>query len=591
MRQIAKWTFLCVLCIACGFGATYLVANSERAVQIFAAMLPASSQTAVGELTTVVDDPTLVAAELAVAEDPLMDASTVELASTLAAAEMPALVPLSSSDSTVGTFAAGDVNVAADVAQTTPSNGPLNAVGVIAVVRDRQVVLGASGRVDEIAVEVGDEVSAGDVLIELDTTYLDWAVEQAEIGFETARIDFEEAGATIDDADIAVAEANLLLAQENLAVVETGPTPEELAAAQSSVTAAWANLEELEAQPTQAQLTLALAQLRRAEIAVQGAQREYDKIAWLPEAAASSAADDLQSATIDYEVAQANYDELNKPAPVSELQSATASAQSAQAALNQLLLKPTPAELAAAQANLAEAEAALAEVQKGPQQADVRKAELGVREAMIGLEGARLALENAVVVAPIDGTVLALDVDLGQSASAGSVVAVLANALDVKLTVNVEQRDIARVIVGQEVQIAVYALPNDSFTGVVEQVAPLADAQTGFVTFPVIIRFTDGPMENLLPGMTASATFVSTPEETTEESSAAPATEESSVAPTATATVAATAAPTVEATEEATEEPSEESTEEATEETTPEATATEESSEQPAAEATATPSN
>jgi HlyD family secretion protein len=600
MRQIAKWTSLCILCIAFGFGATYLVANSERAVQIFAAMLPASSQPAVGELTTVVDTPALVPAELAVAEDQLVDESAVELAGSLAAAEMPALAPLSSSDSTVGTFAAGNVNVAADVAQTTPASGPLSAVGVIAVVRDRQVVLGASGRVDEIFVEVGNEVSAGDVLIELDTTYLDWAVEQAEIGFETARIDFEEAGATIADADIAVAEANLLLAQENLAVVEVGPTPEELAAAQSAVTAAWANLEELEAQPTQAQLTLVLAQLRRAEIAVQGAQREYDKIAWLPEAAASSAADDLQSATIDYEVAQANYDELNKPAPVSELQSATASAQSAQFSLNQLLLKPTPAELAAAQATLAEAEAALAEVQKGPQQADVRKAELGVREAMIALEGARLALENAVVVAPIDGTVLALDVDLGQSASEGDIVAVLANALDVKLTVNVEQRDIARVIVGQEVQISVYALPDGAFTGVVEQVAPLADAQTGFVTFPVIIRFTDGPMENLLPGMTASATFVSTPEEATgetpEESSAAPASGESTVAPTATATITATAAPTVEATDEPADEPTEEATEEATEEptvveATPEATATEESTEQPAAEATATPSN
>ena len=91
----------------------------------------------------------------------------------MAAADLPALAPVSSSETTVGTFAAGEGQLAADVAQTTPPTGPLNAVGVIAVVRDRQVVLGAGGRVDEIAVEVGDPVSAGDLLIALDTTYLD----------------------------------------------------------------------------------------------------------------------------------------------------------------------------------------------------------------------------------------------------------------------------------------------------------------------------------------------------------------------------------------------------------------------------------
>ena len=229
---------------------------------------------------------------------------------------------------------------------------------------------------------------------------------------------------------------------------------------------------------------------------------------WLPEAAATSAADNLQDATIGYEEAKAAYEESSKPPTQSEIQSATSAAQSAQDALNQLLLKPTAAELASAQAAVAEAEAALAEVMKGPQQAGVRKAELGVRQAMIALEDARLAQASAEVVAPIDGTVLAVNVDLGQQAAAGDIVATLADTMDVKLTVNVEQRDIARVTIGQEVQIAIYALANDTFTGVVEQIAPIADAGTGFVTFPVIIRFTDGPLEKVLPGMTASATFV-----------------------------------------------------------------------------------
>ena len=571
MRQIAKWTFLCVICTACGFGATSLVADSDRVIQTLVAMLPAPAQPAVTELT-----------ELTTAADTsAVEMSDVELSTELAAADLPALAPSSSSETTVGTFAAGEGPVEADLAQL-PTTGPLSAVGVITVVRDRQVVLGAGGRVDEIAVEVGDEVSAGDLLIALDTTYLDWAVEQAEIGFETARIDFEEAGKAIDEADIAVAEANLLLAQEDLAVVQAGPTAEEMAAAQSAATAAWARLDELKAEPTQAQINQALARLRRAEIAVQAAQREYDKIAWLPEAAATSAADNLQSATIDFEEAKAAFEEVNRPATESEIQSALADAQSAQDALNQLAIRPTAAELAAAQAAVAEAEAALADVQQGPLQADVRKAELAVREAMIALEEARLAQANATVVAPTDGTILALNVDLGQEASAGDVVAVIANTHDVNLTVNVEQRDIARVNIGQQVQIAIYALAEDTFTGVVEQIAPVADAGSGFVTFPVIIRFTDGPLEKVLPGMTASATFAPLEGEAPAAAPTEPdaeATIEVPAVPTMVPTVAATteateeaAEPTEAATGEATEVATEEVTAEATEEATEEAT-------------------
>ena len=589
MRQIAKWTFLCVICTAFGFGATYLVAHSDRVVQTVVAMLPAPSPKIEDDPAVKADLPVLAPSDLAV--------TTVDLSTE--------------AESTIGTFAAGDTPVGADMAQTVPSTGPLNAVGVIQTVRDRQVVLGASGRVDDVAVEVGDAVKAGDLLVSLDTTYLDWSVEQAEIAFETARIDFEEAGKAVDDADVAVAQANLLLAQENLAQVQAGPTAAELAAAEAAASAAWAKLDELQAGPNQNEMIIAQATLRRAEIAVEAAQREYDKIAWLPEAAATTAADDLQDATINLEAARAAYSETVQAANPSEIQSAVADAQSAQNALDQLRLKPTAAELASAQAAQAEAEAALADVQEGPEQAAVRKAELGVRDAMIALEDARLAQSNAKVVAPIDGTVLSVNVDLGQQASAGDVVATLADTANVKLTVNVEQRDIARVIIGQEVQIAIYALASDTFSGVVEQIAPVADAGTGFVTFPVIIRFTDGPMEKVLPGMTASATFMPIEGETpagqatavptvqatattsaSVESSAtieptAAATEEATEEATAVATMAPTGEATTEATVEATVAPTQAATEEPTEEAAPEATAA--PTEEPTALATATP--
>jgi multidrug resistance efflux pump len=163
----------------------------------------------------------------------------------------------------------------------------------------------------------------------------------------------------------------------------------------------------------------------------------------------------------------------------------------------------------------------------------------------------------------VAGTVLAVGVELGEQVSAGSVVATLADTQDIRLVVNVEQRDIARVTPGQAVQVSVYALPDAEIVGVVDRIAPVASSGTGFVTFPVIIRLVEGPLERVLPGMTASAAFLPDNAVIVDEDAAADAD---------------AASPEV---EEAPETP------EAT--VTPEATESPASSESPAADADATP--
>jgi multidrug resistance efflux pump len=470
---------------------------------------------------------------------------------TLLASEGGDLVArLNESDTTtVGTLSSTNAPAPAEEAQEAPA--PLTAVGQVEVGQERQVVFAASGRVTEILVDVGDTVQADELLMALDTIYLDWAVEQAEIAFETARIDFEELGESIEESDIAVAEANLLLAQEQLTETAAGPSDSEIAAAESSVAAAQAAYEELQEQPTQAQINQALAALRLAEIGVQAAQREYDKIAWLPEAAATEAADNLQRATIDLEAAKAAFDEANKPATEAELQAALSTIQQAQHALNELVKQPTPAQLAEAEAGVATAEDALEEIQQGPKESDLRKAELAVRDAMIALEQARLAQANAEVRAPISGTILSVDVELGQEVAAGDIAATMADTSDIRLVVNVEQKDISRVSIGQGVDISIYALPTDAFVGVVSRIAPVAESGTGFVTFPVIIQFVEGPLEKVLPGMTASAVF-----RTDGEAPPAPA---SGAQPTVAPTATPAAQPTAEPTEEPTVEPTAES--------------------------------
>ena len=407
------------------------------------------------------------------------------------------------------------LRVHAEVATQTSQPIPIqiSAVGMVELVSRYQVVLDTSGKITEIAVEVGDKVRKDQLLIALDTSDLEAAVERAEIGLEMARIGLEELTKEPEQEDIAVAEANLLQAQELLDVVEAGPTPEELEALENSTASAWARYEDLKAGPTFAQINQAKAGLERAEVNLQKAQREYDKIAWLPEAAATDAADDLQQATINYEQAKSAFDEANKPTEPADLLAALSAAQQVQHQLNELRKQPTDADLADARAQVTAAEAALEKLTKGPDDADVRTAELSVRQALLNLEEAETALEDARVTAPIAGTVLELSVDPGQIGSAGSHVATLADTDDMKLVVNVEQTDISLIEVGRETELSLYALAGEVYMGVVEKIAPVSSTDTGSVTFPVTVRFTDTDLEGIRPGMTASANFVVEPPE------------------------------------------------------------------------------
>ena len=447
--------------------------------------------------------------------------------------------------------------VAADLArpflQTGPAKPP-SGVGRIELEENRQVVLMSSGIVAEVGVELGDQVKAGDLLVSLDTQQLEWAVQAAEMNLESAQIGLAQLNETVDEVDIALAEANYLLAQENLAVVEAGPTAEQLNAATNNASAALAAYNELKAGPTQARLTQDQASLRQAEIALQEAQRAYDQIAWMPEAGTRPESAALQQATISYESAKAAYEETTEPAKPSALQSALANAQGAQDALNELKKKPTSAELASARANLAEAEANLTKIKKGPNENALRLAEIGVEQALIGLEQARIDLENAQVMAPIAGTVLAVNVEPGEQAGAGTVVVTLADTSQLKLVVNVEQREIPLIGIGEEAAVSVYALPDRAFTGKIDLIVPVSDASTGLVTYPVTLHFTDDDLSGLLPGMTATARFGTADSMPTNSTLPAP----TKAAPTAAPTLAASEEMTV--TAEATVAPSEEVT-------------------------------
>jgi HlyD family secretion protein len=383
----------------------------------------------------------------------------------------------------------------------------LTAAGAIELISKQQVVLAVDGIVSQVAVKVGDTVATGDLLLTLDPADLQRALSRAELDLETAQADLDKLYEGSSPSEIAAAEAHLLAAQQNLARVQAGATADELAAAQSKLAAARAKYNELQAPPSGAEIDEVNAELEKAEIDRRNAQREYDKVKWannigmLPEAAA------LHKATVEYERVQAKFNRINQGSSQSSIQEAASAIQKAASELEQLRQKPNAADLAEAHAKVADAEQRLAKLQTGPSGAQLEAAEAKVKRAQLDIEEARSRLQHTAIRAPIDGTVLELSIAAGERGTVGKVVATLADTRQLKLNVKVAEVDIPNITVGQEAQIAIDAIRGHTYSGIVESIAPINQADRDVVSYPVTIRLTDADLEGVRPGMNAVATL------------------------------------------------------------------------------------
>jgi HlyD family secretion protein len=247
------------------------------------------------------------------------------------------------------------------------------------------------------------------------------------------------------------------------------------------------------------------ADLEKAMIDLQQAQWAYDQVSYKGDVGASSQAADLQQATIDYNAAKAAYDIAVAPASQADLQEALSAIQSAQEELDTLRAQPTQADLAEAQAQVASAQAELDSLTKGSSESDLKAAEISVQAAQLDLEEAQAELAQAQLRAPISGTVLSVDVEVGEQASAGTTAVTLADMKDLELTVNVAEVDIGKIHLDQSVDISVDALPDKVLKGSVMRIAPASDSDSGVVNYPVTIQLTDTDLSGVRPGMTAVA--------------------------------------------------------------------------------------
>lgn len=138
-------------------------------------------------------------------------------------------------------------------------------------------------------------------------------------------------------------------------------------------------------------------------------------------------------------------------------------------------------------------------------------AKANVQSAELSLERAKTNLGYAYIKAPIDGTVIARNVDAGQTVAASfsaPVLFLIANDLSkMQILANVDESDIGQIKDGQQVRFTVQAYPNKKFSGVVDQIRLSPTTVQNVVNYTVVINVSnkDGV---LLPGMTATIDFL-----------------------------------------------------------------------------------
>lgn len=280
------------------------------------------------------------------------------------------------------------------------------------------------GRVKELKVREGDMVHTGDVLLVLESGDL--------------------------QAQRLIAAGQLAQAQATLEKLQKGARPEEIEQAQARAQTATSAYEETRTGPRREQIAAASSRLDAAQVNVDKAQRDDDRVHQLfgkqavSQAEVDNADTALKGATAQRDAAKQQLAELQNGARQEDLSQALSRAREAQA-----------------QAKL---------VTSGTRAEDL-KAQKGVVDAAQGrLDQIDVAIAELAVKAPTDGRVEALDLRVGDILAPNAPALTLLEDGQLFVRIYIPETHLGSIHLGDEVPINVDSFPNRSFKGKVEHI-------------------------------------------------------------------------------------------------------------------------
>lgn len=365
------------------------------------------------------------------------------------------------------------------------------------------------GRVVELTVDEGDEVKAGQILVELDKSELLTQKMQLEAALTTAQTNLELVSALARPEDIAVAEAKL--AQSEVAADGAEQTWRQAQALVNNPTELEAKVNQARAVVVDAEYGVEMAQvnLKRADIQAEAAGRNQlnhealvqNEVAHYQLQAAQTGVK-MAETMLEGAKRQVEHWEKMRSLPLQFV----VQANSAEAAYHQ-----TEAAVLMAEANLAAVEA-------GPTAEDIAVAQAQVSEAEAALDTIEVYLNKTTLTAPRGGLITKKLINPGELAAPGSVLLELSDISTVDLIVYIPETRIGEIQIGHPARVFVDAYGDEKFDGTVTFIAHQAEFTPRTVqtqeervnlVFAVKITLTN-PDHRLKPGMPADAEILTT---------------------------------------------------------------------------------
>ena len=143
-------------------------------------------------------------------------------------------------------------------------------------------------------------------------------------------------------------------------------------------------------------------------------------------------------------------------------------------------------------------------------QAALVQAQAQQKQKAAAVTVAQTNVNNCIIRAPIDGTVIARSIDVGQTVAASlqapTLFTIAQDLTKMQVYTNTDESDVGMIKSGQKVEFRVDAFPKQTFTGSVQEVRMNATTVQNVVTYNTVVSF-DNPEMKLFPGMTAYVTI------------------------------------------------------------------------------------
>ena len=142
--------------------------------------------------------------------------------------------------------------------------------------------------------------------------------------------------------------------------------------------------------------------------------------------------------------------------------------------------------------------------------AQVKQANAQVAQKLAAVKVAQTNLDHTIIRSPIDGTVTARSIDVGQTVAASlqapTLFTIAQDLTKMRVYAKTDESDVGQIRPGQTATFTVDAFPNEVFRGTVEQIRMNPTTVQNVVTYDTVIAF-DNPQQKLFPGMTAYVTI------------------------------------------------------------------------------------